>query len=226
MNFLPIADRELRLTARQAKTYWLRSAIALGTMAMATIFVLMGFSSVISPSSAGKAFFQSMSAALFVFVTLETLTAAGALSRERRDNTLGFLFLTPLKGYDIVAGKLAGVLIHQFYGLLSTLPVMSIAFFIGGVAGSDFVRMAVALPNALFFSTTLGLLIAACIRNEARAIGIAITLSSIFCIGLPLLGYALNAASISTVFLVPTPAGAFVTALGPGFGVVSPNMFW
>jgi len=89
MNFLPLADRELRITARKARTYWLRSAIALGTMAMGTVFIVLGFSRIISPSSAGKAFFESMSVALYVGVTLDTLTAAGSLGRERRENRAG-----------------------------------------------------------------------------------------------------------------------------------------
>ena len=185
MNFLPLADRELRITARKARTYWLRSAIALGTMAMGTVFIVLGFSRIISPSSAGKAFFESLSVALYVGVTLDTLTAAGSLGRERRENTLGFLFLTPLKGYDVVAGKLAGVLVHQFYALLATLPVMSISFFIGGVSGSDFMRMAIALLNALFFSSTLGLLTGAFIQRESRAVGGAVAMSVLFCLGLP-----------------------------------------
>ena len=213
MNFLPLADRELRITARKARTYWLRSAIALGTMAMGTVFIVLGFSRIISPSSAGKAFFESMSVALYVGVTLDTLTAAGSLGRERRENTLGFLFLTPLKGYDVVAGKLAGVLVHQFYALLATLPVMSISFFIGGVSGSDFMRMAIALLNALFFSSTLGLLTGACIQRESRAVGGAVAMSVLFCIGLPIIGFVLKPVSISPIFLVPTPAGALIAAL-------------
>ena len=226
MNFLPLADRELRITARKARTYCLRSAIALGTMAMGTVFIVLGFSRIISPSSAGKAFFESMSVALYVGVTLDTLTAAGSLGRERRENTLGFLFLTPLKGYDVVAGKLAGVLVHQFYALLATLPVMSISFFIGGVSGSDFMRMAIALLNALFFSSTLGLLTGACIQRESRAVGGAVAMSVLFCIGLPIIGFVLKPVSISPIFLVPTPAGALIAALGSGIGVVSLHIFW
>src|SRR5436190_332904 len=226
MNFLPLADRELRITARKARTYWLRSAIALGTMAMGTVFIVMGFSGIINPSSGGKAFFESMSVVLYVGVTLDTLTAASSLGRERRENTLGLLFLTPLKSYDVVAGKLAGVLVHQFYGLLAALPVISTSFFIGGVSSSDFMRMAIALPNALFFSSTLGLLTGACIQRESRAVGGAVAMSVLCCIGLPIVGSLLKPASLAPIFLVPTPAGAFVAALGSGFGSVSPNIFW
>jgi hypothetical protein len=169
-----------------------------------------------------------MATALYVGVTLETISAAGALGRERREQTLGILFLTPLRGGDIIAGKLISVMLPSLYGLMATLPIMSFSFFTGGVAATDFIRMMVALPNALFFSSTLGLLVSACERREVRAIGLAVFAAHFMAIGLPALGWFGKSAAgiVSALYLVPTPAGAFAASLGTGFGVPSAGIFW
>ena len=83
--------------------------------------------------------------------------AADSLSEERREGTLGLLFLTDLKGYDIVLGKLLAVSLNAFYGLLAVFPVLGMSLVIGGVEGAEFGRMCLALVNALWFSTTLAL---------------------------------------------------------------------
>ena len=52
-------------------------------------------------------------------------SSADCLSSEKREGTLGLLFLTDLKGYDIVLGKLAATSLNGFYSLLAAFPVPS-----------------------------------------------------------------------------------------------------
>src|SRR5206468_835512 len=51
---------------------------------------------------------------------------ADCLSSEKREETLGFLFLTDLKGYDVVLGKLVATSLRSIYGLLATFPILSL----------------------------------------------------------------------------------------------------
>jgi ABC-type transport system involved in multi-copper enzyme maturation permease subunit len=71
---------------------------------------------------------------LFVAIwVLVPLLAADCISRERRDGTLGLLFLTPLKARDIVVAK---GLVHGLRALtllLAVLPIMMIPILQGGV---------------------------------------------------------------------------------------------
>src|SRR5256885_5281345 len=43
---------------------------------------------------------------------------ADCLSEEKREGTLGLLFLTDLKGYDVVFGKLAATSVNSIYALV------------------------------------------------------------------------------------------------------------
>ena len=102
MNVLPVITRELCAQARQPFTYWLR---ALGVMAL-----LAGGAFFVSDNhyeaNLGGSLFGLMH--LLAYGTLWILVPLGAadcISRERREGTLGLLFLTPLKPPHIVIAK-------------------------------------------------------------------------------------------------------------------------
>src|SRR5215469_11630653 len=82
---------------------------------------------------------------------------AHSLTEEKREGTLGLLFLTDLKGYDVVLGKFAAVSLNAFYALLALMPMTALPLLLGGVTGAEFWRMALALINALFFSLAAGI---------------------------------------------------------------------
>jgi ABC-type transport system involved in cytochrome c biogenesis permease component len=60
-------------------------------------------------------------------------STADCLSEEKREGTLGLLFLTDLKGADIVLGKLAATSMRGFYGFLAVFPVLAIPLLLGGI---------------------------------------------------------------------------------------------
>jgi hypothetical protein len=96
---------------------------------------------------------------------------ADSLSEEKREGTLGLLFLTDLKGYDVVLGKLAATSVNAFYALLALLPVTALPLLMGGVTGEEFGRRALALVNALFISLATGLCVSIFARDGQRAMG-------------------------------------------------------
>ena len=106
MTVLPIVERELRVAARRRFTYWIRVVLALGVMGIGGWVLLAAGSR--TPPRVGAGMFVAMSICAFGYCLLAGLwTTADCLSREKREGTLGLLFLTDLKGYDIVLGKLA-----------------------------------------------------------------------------------------------------------------------
>lgn len=80
------------------------------------------------------------------------------LSVERREGTLGLLFLTDLRGIDVVLGKLVAASVAAVFGLLAVLPVLAISVLLGGVQGGELIRVALVLVNTLFLSLALGIL--------------------------------------------------------------------
>src|SRR5205823_9458842 len=115
-TILPIVERELRVGSRRPATYWLRFFVALGVFFL--WFLLMTFGPSAVPVSRGQMVFMSLATLTFAFCILSgVLLTADCLSQEKREGTIGLLFLTELKGYDVVLGQLMATSIHAFYGL-------------------------------------------------------------------------------------------------------------
>lgn len=170
MSFLPIVERELRVSSRRKSTHYVRCLAALLGMVISFFYLLMFM--LAGPSrSAGNFMFTFLS-----WYTLLTTLLAGiflasdSLSEERREGTLGLLFLTDLKSYDIVLGKFMAVSLNAFYGLLAVFPVLALPLLAGGVTAAVFWRTCLALLNLLFFSVTAGMLISSFCSSSYRAL--------------------------------------------------------
>ncbi|MCF7763810.1 MAG: ABC transporter permease [Verrucomicrobia bacterium] len=168
MTFLPIVERELRIASRRNGTYRLRLISALICLGV-TAWRLVSLDQ-LAQSRQGHSLFLLMVTLAFIYCLFAGLAlTADCLSQEKRDGTLGLLFLTDLKSHELILGKLAANSLGAIYGLLAILPVLAIALTFGGVTGSEYFRAAITLGNTLFFSLTTGLLLSAICRHERKA---------------------------------------------------------
>jgi ABC-type transport system involved in cytochrome c biogenesis permease component len=109
------------------------------------------------------------------------------ISVEKREGTLGLLFLTDLKGYDVILGKLCSAAIHSLYGMIAAFPVLGVALIGGGITGSEFLRGSLALVNVVFFAHAAGLAVSAYSLNGRRALGAGMLIAFMIMWGLPIL---------------------------------------
>jgi ABC-type transport system involved in multi-copper enzyme maturation permease subunit len=182
MTFLPIVERELRVAARKRSTYWLRTVAASIALVIGSVCLLLfGISGFAGPFGPGSMVFGAI---MWVFF----FTALGAglfftsdsLSEEKREGTLGFLFLTDLRGYDVVAGKLLATSLRGFFPLLAFFPIVALTLLMGGVTGTEFWKTSLALLNALFFSLAAGLFVSTISRDSQRALAATLLLMLFF----------------------------------------------
>src|ERR1700731_2370178 len=113
MTFLPIVARELRVAARLTATYRNRMIVA-GVVTLVGILMMLigGLGS--APSEVGAGIFRTLVGLALSFCFFEGVRkTADCISEEKREGTLGLLFLTDLKGYDIVLGKLAAMSLNS-----------------------------------------------------------------------------------------------------------------
>src|SRR5262245_43592514 len=104
-------------------------------------------------SRVGKEIFSGLAVVGMIYALLAgPLTTVDCLSRERREGTLGLLFLTDLRGYDVVLGKMAAAAFDMVLGLTAVLPLLSIPLLMGGVNLTQFTRLVLTLANLTFFS--------------------------------------------------------------------------
>src|SRR5437660_8101734 len=170
MRFLPIVDRELRVTARRRSTYTLRllaAAAAFSIILWLCLFPTQGQ----PPADLGKSLFTVLSILAFAYCLLVgPFMTADCISSEKREGTLGLLFLTDLSSLDVVLGKWAATSLAGFYGLLAVLPVLGIPLLLGGVTPGEYGRVALAVVNAILFSLTAGMFVSALSREQTKAI--------------------------------------------------------
>ena len=86
-------------------------------------------------------------------------STADCLSQEKREGTLGLLFLTDLKGHDVVLGKLVATSVRGFYGLLAVFPVLAVPLLLGGTTSGEFWRVVLVLMDTFLFSLAIGILV-------------------------------------------------------------------
>src|SRR4051812_46579867 len=166
MIFLPIVDRELRIRARWRSTYFVRTGIAV--VAIAVTVVMLAFTA-FGARTIGKEMLMTLGWVTFGFCVIEGLrSTADSISEEKREGTIGLLFLTELHGYDLVLGKFIARSLNAFYALMALLPVVAISLLFGGLTGVEFWRTALALINALFVSLVVGTTVSS-VSRDARA---------------------------------------------------------
>jgi hypothetical protein len=173
-------------------------------------------SSAISPSIQGKVFL-----ALFTWFSFIYCLYAGAestsdcISQEKREGTLGLLFLTDLKTFDLLIGKIAATSLRHIYTLLAVVPMLALCLLMGGVTGKEILYIAVMLLNTLFFSVSAGALISTFSLDHRKAMFGSILL--IFaCCGLPLVADFYAVASLDRY----TPENGILFLASPAYPAI------
>src|SRR5437588_707785 len=171
--FGPIFGKELRVTARRKRSYWLRVIY----LAFLLLGMLLAYASNRVDFYGGGVAAQAERAAMlgisfFYFFTwfcflsmcaIAPVLTSTAISSERLAKTLPVLLMTPISSWQIVSGKLFSRLLVALTLIGLSLPVLALVRLLGGVelwqmAGVLCVCTTTALACAalgLFFSTFL-----------------------------------------------------------------------
>ena len=169
MTFLPVVVREMAVQARRKGIYRLRMGTALVALAVVAWLVIIASANV-PTASQGEGIFTVLISLSFLFSLFVGVRATSdCLSEEKREGTLGLLFLTDLKGYSIVLGKVAVGSFASISGLLGIVPVLFLAVLLGGVTFLQVAVGGVVLLNTMFLSLAAGALVSSLCRNERVA---------------------------------------------------------
>src|SRR5215813_10520382 len=144
MTLLPIVGRELRVAARKRSTFWVRvTAAGVGLCIGAACLLL---TTAIGSPQVGPALFGTLTwISIIVALSAGVFFTSDSLSEEKREGTLGFLFLTDLRGYDVVFGKLLATSLRGVFALLSIFPILAVTFVLGGIEGAIFWKTVLSL---------------------------------------------------------------------------------
>lgn len=166
MNVLPVITRELRAQARQPFTYAMRM---LGVLALLGGGFVFAVDKPFASNLGGALFSYLHFTLLFAIWVLVPLSAADCISRERREGTLGLLFLTPLKATDIVIAKGLAHGLRAATLWVAVLPVLTIPFLLGGVSWQQAAVSAIVSFSSICWALAAALVSSSGNRRSLRA---------------------------------------------------------
>jgi len=217
MIFLPIVARELRVASRRRATYWVRTGSALAVILLGTFVFLLLQREQSTPNEIAQVLFGILTASAILYSLFSGVSStADCLSEEKREGTFGLLFLTDLKGYDVILGKLAASSLNGIYGIMAVVPMLAVPLLMGGVSPAEFGRMALIAVNSLFFSLALGMCVSAMSRSARKSmlltIGVILVITAVF----PGIGgwlkYTARAPHYEPYFFLPSPGFSYFLA--------------
>jgi hypothetical protein len=200
MTFLPIVQRELLVASRRHGTYSTRLLVALVAIVIGIFFYVANLRA--ARNLVAYYIFQGLSVlALFYCLAAGRRSTADCLSEEKREGTLGLLFLTKLKGYDVVLGKLAATSLNSFFCLLAIFPVLAVPLLMGGITNGEFWRMVLVLVNTFVFSLAIGIFSSSLSRDARQAMGGNFLWFLLFAVSLPAVAGAIAFFTPSHLFI-------------------------
>jgi ABC-type transport system involved in cytochrome c biogenesis permease component len=154
-NTLPLVGRELRAESRRAINYGLR---VLTAAVVVSVFAAFMAGTEMESAQLGATLFGVLQLSLWLAMwIIVPMMTADCISREKREGTLGLLFLTPLTVLDVMMGKAASHILRAATLLLASLPVLVLPFVIGGVVWQQALMAVVSIAKALLLSIAAGL---------------------------------------------------------------------
>src|SRR5688572_8357434 len=133
MNPLPLLFREFQVALRRPLTLHLRLIFGGGSMLLAIWSILVS-----ATSSGAKIFTVLIAIGAVLSMAVAVFGASDSISRERREGTLGFLFLTDLRASDVVLGKISAAGLVPLYTLVGMFPAFAVCVLVGGLPPSVF----------------------------------------------------------------------------------------
>lgn len=216
MITLPVVAREMSVLSRRRSTYIGRAVtVALAMFVLGWVFLVAMAG--LSVAQIGRAIFIGLASLSFLYALLVGIhSTSDAISEEKREGTLGLLFLTDLRSSDITFGKLVATSLNAFYALLGVIPMLSLAVLLGGVSLADVARVSLVLANTMFLSLSLGMLVSALSVNERRAIFAACVALSVLTAGPFIVTLVLTEfQSLLTIGIWLSPLYPFICVFNP-----------
>ncbi len=149
-----ILRRELLEMSRRRGSHaprWVAAGLLMGGFAWAW------WSLRILPNQAGPGLFGLLGRCTVLLIWLGApLMTADVIARERREGTLGLLWLTPLTPGQVILAKTAAEALRAGVMLMATVPVMVLPMLLGGVGWPEVIRLVLMAGAALALALASG----------------------------------------------------------------------
>lgn len=170
--------REMRQSARLARTPWILFSLVLGlTLLLATIGGLAASGNTI-PADLGGALFQTFfSMGYFVVVLVGPAVAANGIAAEREGRTWEAVLLTGMSPKEIARGKFLAAYTTVALYLVALAPIGALPFLFGGVTAGEVVIAFALLFLLAALAVAFGLAVSSLMSNLRGAIVVTLMLA-------------------------------------------------
>ena len=194
----PIFAKELRGIIRRQRSHTVFTFYLL-ILAVITflLYVTIILANAVNPDpdvrrTLGKIIFLAITLAQLVAIMfVAPLFSADSITSERENKTFDLLQITSLHIKSIVRGKLLAGVMFTLMLLLSSLPLQSSAYLLGGLTASEFIVSIVLLIATTVFLCSLSIWASTRSWHTSSAMGLAYTIASIVLIGFPIMAYVI-----------------------------------
>jgi ABC-type transport system involved in multi-copper enzyme maturation permease subunit len=183
MACLPIIERELRVALRKRRPASSRLKVAAAAAGGSMLFLLLG--TLTGSQDLGRQLDELLCLAGLYFVVRAPRLTAGVLAEERRNQTLGLLFLSGLGAGEVFASKFLSAALVAFTDLLALFPMLALPFLIGGVSYEVFLATICSLPALMLFALAVSLLGSVLTQDDGTAVVLAMVVGGMLCVLTP-----------------------------------------
>ena len=201
----PVILRELRASSRRWTTYWLR-LLAAGAVIVAILFWFEGARAG-SRHPGAELFVHMHRIVLAIAWVLVPLMICDSLSSERREGTLGLLFLTNLRARQIVCAKVFVHLLQALSLWAAVIPIVVVPLLLGGLSWKEVLFSFGWTLGSICLAAAAGIAASSASVNRTRSVISAVCLSGGFLIVFGALGtFVIGLVAMS---FIPVPPGQY-----------------
>jgi len=188
---LPLVARELIQMSSRRRTYWLRVVYVLSLYATAGFIYFdrvgwgIGDSTKGLLGTGGRLLNAVAEVQIIGIWILLPAMVAPALALEKERQTLPLLFLTRLGPITLLLEKLVSRLVPMFSLLLLSLPLLMVAYALGGISTTHLINTVWLLLLTLLQIGCLALCCSACCRTTVSAFITGYLVTAAYLIGIP-----------------------------------------
>ena len=203
----PILKKEMVVGSRSMKMSWAIMAVS-GILTSIVVFVLLITG--VTSSYGGGYNYQSLVVLFPVLGCTECgllslmvpVITSGSISGERERQTLDIMLTTPISPFSIVLGKLWSAMMIVMMYMIASIPVMAIAFILGGLSWWNLLGLFVMLLYLGIYVGSVGIFCSSIVKKSIAATILTIVIGIGIIIGTALIYYigyiSVNAYYMST----------------------------
>lgn len=195
----PVLKKELVVNSRSIK-------MSLAIMGVNAFLALIALVAILEAGAGSSNYEYSALVSLFPIIgclecgmlsLIVPIITSGSISGEREKQTLDIMLTTPMSPFSIAAGKLWSAMVIVMMYMLTSIPILSIAFVLGGMSWWALLGLLGMLLYLGIYVGSIGIFCSSVVKRSISAtvltiiIGVAILMltSILFAVGMGVLSY-------------------------------------